>query len=92
MQLLWEFLGYYETAPRPGTTSTDFYFLNLTIKKLASVVLMFFRECSSASITILPIVPDFAKYPEKGRDTNTSFGEVGHTVHWPKSLINYMFI
>ena len=27
-ELVWEFLDYYEAEPGPGTTSTDFYFLN----------------------------------------------------------------
>lgn len=51
-----------------------------------------FSRGAAVSITMSPIVPDFAKYPETGRDTNTTFGEVGRAGHWLKSLLHYMFI
>ena len=51
-----------------------------------------FRKGAAVSITMSPIVPDFAKYPETGRDTNTTFSEVGRAGHWLKSLLHYMFI
>lgn len=46
-----------------------------------------FKRGSAVSITMSPIVPDFVKYPETGRDTNTTFGEVGRAGHWLKSLL-----
>jgi sulfide:quinone oxidoreductase len=51
-----------------------------------------FQRGAAVSITMSPIVPNFAKYPETGRDTNTTFGEVGRAGHWLKSLLHYMFI
>jgi sulfide:quinone oxidoreductase len=51
-----------------------------------------FRKGAAVSITMSPIVPDFANYPETGRDTNTTFGEVGRAGHWLKLLLHYMFI
>jgi sulfide:quinone oxidoreductase len=51
-----------------------------------------FRKGSAVSITMSPIVPDFSKYPETGRDTDTTFGEIGRAGHWLKALLHYMFI
>lgn len=51
-----------------------------------------FKSGAAVSITMCPIVPDFEKYPETGRDLKTTFGEVGLAGHWLKSLLHYMFI
>jgi sulfide:quinone oxidoreductase len=51
-----------------------------------------FKRGAAVSITMSPIVPDFVKYPESGRDTHTTFGEVGRAGHWLKTLLHYMFI
>ncbi len=47
---------------------------------------------SAATITVFPIVPDFNKYPEYGRDMNLTFGEIGLAGHWLKYLLHVMFI
>ena len=47
---------------------------------------------SAASMTVFPIVPDFEKYPEYGRDLNRTFGEIGLAGHWIKILLHYLFI
>jgi sulfide:quinone oxidoreductase len=51
-----------------------------------------FKEGSAASITMSPIVPDFEKYPETGRNLSDTFGEVGKAGHWIKKILHYMFI
>ena len=47
---------------------------------------------TAASMTVFPIVPDFEKYPEYGRDTDLTFGEIGLAGHWIKILLHHMFL
>lgn len=47
---------------------------------------------TAASITVFPIIPDFEKYPEYGRDLDHTFGEVGLAGHWVKILLHHMFL
>lgn len=47
---------------------------------------------TAASITVFPIVPDFEKYPQYGRDMNSTFGEIGLAGHWIKILLHHMFL
>ena len=47
---------------------------------------------TAASMTVFPIVPDFERYPEYGRDLARTFGEIGLAGHWIKLLLHYMFI
>lgn len=47
---------------------------------------------SAASITVFPIVPDFEKYPEYGRDLDFTFGEIGLAGHWIKILLHHLFL
>ncbi len=47
---------------------------------------------TAATMTVFPVVPDFAKYPEYGRDLKLTFGEVGLAGHWMKSILHYTFI
>jgi sulfide:quinone oxidoreductase len=47
---------------------------------------------SAASMTMYPIVPDYAKYPATGRSANDTYGEIGLAGHWIKLLLHYMFI
>lgn len=47
---------------------------------------------TAASITVFPIVPDFERYPEYGRDLDYTFGEIGLAGHWIKILLHHMFI
>lgn len=44
-----------------------------------------------ASMTIFPVVPDWKKYPEWGRDINYSLGEAGLAGHWLKFVLHYVF-
>ena len=51
-----------------------------------------FARGSAVSITMNPIVPNFEKYPETGRDINSTFGEIGRAGHWIKRLLHTLFI
>ena len=47
---------------------------------------------TAASITVFPIVPDYERYPEYGRDVDRTFGEIGLAGHWIKILLHHMFL
>jgi sulfide:quinone oxidoreductase len=47
---------------------------------------------TAASMTMFPIVPDFDKFPEYGRDLRFTFGDIGSAGHWIKKILHYMFI
>ena len=47
---------------------------------------------AAASITVFPIVPDYDRYPEYGRDLDYTFGEIGLAGHWIKILLHHMFL
>jgi sulfide:quinone oxidoreductase len=47
---------------------------------------------SAVSMSVFPVVPDFEKYPETGRDNNLTFGEIGLAGHWLKYSMHYAFI
>ncbi len=47
---------------------------------------------TAASMTVFPIVPDFERYPEYGRDLRHTFGEIGLAGHWIKILLHHMFL
>lgn len=51
-----------------------------------------FTHGSAVSITMHPIVPNYEKYPETGRDIDSTFGEVGRAGHWIKRLLHTLFI
>ncbi len=47
---------------------------------------------TAAAITVFPIVPDFERFPEYGRDLGSTFGEIGLAGHWIKILLHHLFI
>ncbi len=47
---------------------------------------------NAATMTVSPIVPDWEKYPEWGRDMNNTIGEPGLAGHWMKLFMHYMFL
>lgn len=51
-----------------------------------------FLKGTAAAMTVYPVVPDFDKYPEYGRDTDLTFGEVGLAGHWMKYFLHHAFI
>jgi len=51
-----------------------------------------FFKGTAATMTVYPVVPDFEKYPEYGRDIKLTFGEIGLAGHWMKYLLHHAFI
>ncbi|HAN76773.1 MAG TPA: sulfide:quinone reductase [Bacteroidales bacterium] len=51
-----------------------------------------FTKGQAATMTVSPIVPDWEKYPEYGRDINATVGVIGLAGHWMKLFMHYMFI
>jgi sulfide:quinone oxidoreductase len=47
---------------------------------------------TAASMTVFPIVPDFTRYPQYGRDLKDTFGEIGLAGHWIKIMLHHMFL
>jgi len=47
---------------------------------------------SAAAMTMYPIIPDYKKYPDFGRDLDGTFGEIGLAGHWLKHLLHHAFI
>lgn len=47
---------------------------------------------TAVSMTMFPIIPDFEKYPDTGRDIGYTSGEIGLAGHWLKHLLHYGFI
>ncbi len=46
----------------------------------------------AATMTVFPIVPDWEKYPQWGRDISYTVGEIGLAGHWIKLLLHYLFL
>ena len=51
-----------------------------------------FKKGSAASMTMYPVVPDYQTFPDSGRSTTDTFGELGLAGHWIKYLLHVMFI
>lgn len=51
-----------------------------------------FFKGTAATMTVFPVVPDFEKYPDYGRDIDLTFGEIGLAGHWMKYLLHHAFI
>ncbi len=49
------------------------------------------RTGSAAAMTMMPVVPDFEKFPT-GRDIAQTRGEIGLAGHWVKLMLHYLFI
>ncbi len=47
---------------------------------------------SAASMTMYPVVPDYRRFPGRGRDPRYTFGEIGLAGHWIKVILHYMFM
>ncbi|MDN4479758.1 NAD(P)/FAD-dependent oxidoreductase [Demequina muriae] len=50
------------------------------------------RSGTAAAMTMSPVVPDWEKYPETGRNLKETFGEIGLAGHWVKRLLHTLFI
>ena len=75
-------------APAPTHTAT---MAKMGAACVASTGRNFFSG-SAATMTVFPVVPDYEKYPEYGRDLNLTFGEIGLAGHWMKAMLHYTFI
>ena len=49
------------------------------------------RRGSAAAMTMMPVVPDYVRYPS-GRDLKGTRGEIGLSGHWVKLMLHYLFI
>ncbi len=47
---------------------------------------------TAVSMTLYPIIPNFEKYPDTGRQLKYTFGEIGLAGHWIKHLLHFGFI
>jgi sulfide:quinone oxidoreductase len=47
---------------------------------------------NAATMTVSPIVPDWEKYPQWGRNISYTMGEAGLAGHWMKLFMHYMFL
>jgi len=47
---------------------------------------------TAASMTVFPVVPDFERYPDYGRDLDRTFGEIGLAGHWIKIVLHHLFL
>ncbi|QGY42254.1 NAD(P)/FAD-dependent oxidoreductase [Maribellus comscasis] len=45
-----------------------------------------------ATMTVSPVVPDWEKYPDWGRNIKSTVGEIGLAGHWIKLFLHYMFL
>ena len=50
------------------------------------------RKGTAASMTMYPVVPDFATYPATGRSAKDTFGEIGLAGHWIKYMLHVVFL
>ncbi len=51
-----------------------------------------FLRGSAVSMTMYPVVPDYARYPGVGRDLRHTTGEIGSAGHWIKRILHTMFL
>ena len=49
------------------------------------------RRGSAAAMTMMPVVPDYSRYPT-GRDLGDTRGEIGLSGHWVKLMLHHLFI
>jgi sulfide:quinone oxidoreductase len=47
---------------------------------------------TAVSMTVFPVVPDFDRYPQYGRDPKRTFGEIGLAGHWIKIALHHLFL
>lgn len=47
---------------------------------------------NAATMTVHPIVPDWERYPQWGRDIDYTVGELGLAGHWLKHFLHHMFL
>lgn len=45
------------------------------------------RNGTAATMTMYPVVPDYQRFPDTGRNKTDTFGEMGLAGHWIKYLL-----
>ncbi len=50
------------------------------------------RRGTAASMTMYPVVPDYARFPGSGRSDKDTFGEIGLAGHWTKYMLHVLFM
>ncbi len=58
---------------------------------IASAGANFFNG-TAVSMTMYPIIPDFEKYPDTGRELRYTTGEIGLAGHWVKHFLHFAFL
>lgn len=51
-----------------------------------------FLRGTAATMTVFPVVPDYQKYPDFGRDIDLTFGEIGLAGDWMKAILHHTFM
>ncbi len=51
-----------------------------------------FRRGTAASMTMYPVVPDYERFPDTGRDLRFTSGELGSAGHWIKRILHHLFL
>ncbi len=51
-----------------------------------------FVRGSAASMTMYPVVPDYDRFPDLGRDLRFTTGEIGSAGHWVKRILHTLFM
>lgn len=64
---------------------------NMGAACIASAGANFFNG-TAVAMTMFPIIPNFEKYPDTGRDLQYTSGEIGLAGHWIKHFLHYAFI
>ncbi len=64
---------------------------NMGAACIASAGAGFFNG-TAVSMTMFPIIPDFKKYPDTGRELKYTSGEIGLAGHWIKHFLHFAFI
>jgi sulfide:quinone oxidoreductase len=64
---------------------------NMGAACIASAGANFFKG-TAVSMTMFPIIPDFKRYPDTGRDLGYTSGEIGLAGHWIKHFLHFAFI
>ena len=49
-----------------------------------------FKNGLAATLTIFPVVPNYEKYPEIGRDLKYAYGEFSLAGHWAKYILHHL--
>ena len=47
---------------------------------------------TAASMVVYPVVPDYERFPQYGRDQNLTYGEIGLAGHWIKIALHHLFL